>query len=277
MESLGVVSVFRVWRSALEHVGNDDWTGAYAIISLLVIFCPNLESVDVDLAVCQRVIPLLSQIGPEWLARVVARLEADPEKCVGETIPNLEHYLELPGLHSLRTDSMPSSHRSLTFSGYKAELRSSLKHLYFKDTHMGASDIKMVLIACPQLSTLYMTLGEGASHGYYPEMYETVCAIQAHGRELQELVIVAHSISGESRRSWRQVEPFHHFDSLRFLALPMELLITQFAQQDYADEPFLRAGGGVTLEAFQAEDDRDTARPVDNHHEVSRMASRSHV
>nr|OQO24921.1 hypothetical protein B0A51_10616 [Rachicladosporium sp. CCFEE 5018] len=267
------MSVFGVWRSALDHVGNDDWTGAYAIISLLVIFCPNLESMDVDLAVCQRVIPLLSQIGPQCLVRVVTRLEADPEVCVGETIPNLEQYLELPDLHSLRTDSMPSSHRSLTFSGFSTELRSSLKHLYFKDTHMGASDIKMVLIACTQLSTLYMTLGEGASDGYCPEMYETVCAIQAHGQQLQELVIVAQGISGQSRRSWRQVEPSCQFNNLRFLALPVELLTPQFAQQDYADEPFLRAGGGAVLDAFQAEDDRETLGQVEYHYEVSRMPS----
>ncbi|OQN97895.1 hypothetical protein B0A48_16206 [Cryoendolithus antarcticus] len=273
MESLGVMSVFGIWRSALDHVGNDDWTGSYAVISLLVILSPNLESMDVDLAVCQRVIPLLSQIRPQCLTRVVARLDADPEECMGETIPNVERYLKLPGLHSLRTDSMPSSHRSLTFSGFSTELRSSLKHLYFKETHMGASDIKMVLIACPQLLTLYMTLGEGASDGYCPEMYETVCAIQAHGQQLQELAIVAHGISGESRRSWRQIESFHQFDSLRFLAIPVELLIPQFAQQDYADEPFLRAGGRAILDAFQAEDDRETTRPVDYHYEVSRMPS----
>ncbi|KAK6434656.1 hypothetical protein LTR95_009162 [Oleoguttula sp. CCFEE 5521] len=240
MESLSVMSIFGVPRSALDHVGNDDWTGAYTIISLLVLLSPNLESLDVDLAVCQRVVPLLSQIRPQCLARVVARMDADPEECVGVTIPDLERYLALSGLHSLRTDLMPSSHRSLTFSGFSTELRSSLKHLYFKDTHMGASDIQMVLKACPQLSTLYMTLGAGASDGYCPEMYETVCTIQAHGQQLQELVIVAHGISGEPRRSWRQVEPFYSFDKLRFLALPMELLILQFALQDYADEPFLR-------------------------------------
>ncbi|KAK6432952.1 Telomerase protein component 1 [Oleoguttula sp. CCFEE 5521] len=273
MEPLGVMSVFGIWRSALDHVGNDDWTGSYAVISLLVILSPNLESMDVDLAVCQRVIPLLSLIRPQCLTRVVARLDADPEECMGETIPNVERYLELPGLHSLRTDSMPSSHRGLTFSGFSTELRSSLKHLYFKETHMGTSDIKMVLIACPQLLTLYMTLGEGASDGYCPEMYETVCAIQAHGQQLQELAIVAHGISGESRRSWRQIESFHQFDNLRFLALPVELLIPQFAHQDYADEPFLRAGGRAILDAFQAEDDRETTRPVDYHYEVSRMPS----